>query len=217
MFGLLGASTMIMPVLWMMFALPVLIYLVCRWRMANGSLPPDQQLGLKVVLETFGFVSYFVAIGGLVTIFWGAMLNEGARGDVVRAGLGLLVPGALVFPATRAARKLTNHAFAPAVARAFGGAVLLQVGLIWFMGLVFLSVKVFTPGSFGDEGKLAAAITLVLGVATVIQAMGFMRSGGALPPGGMPMVVPPPMVPPPAVPPPMVPPPAVPPPGGGHY
>jgi hypothetical protein len=228
-FGTLGAF--LVPMLAVSFFLPVVIYLVVRWRTYREGLPGDPHLGFKTALAFFQTTAYQVALLGVFLFVYGLLTKGGdnTRGDLIRTAFGLLVPSLLVYFAHMVAMSRTNAVQLPLVPRMFAGLSLVHTGVIGFFGLDLAFVSLLSRGESGEAGRIAWSLVIVYTVAWVVQGLRFLRSatsGG--PPPGLPLfdlgglgggagglAMPPPAVPPPGAMP--VPPPAVPPPGSGGY
>jgi hypothetical protein len=210
--GMLGAaSALLVPLLSASFFVPVIIYVVARWRTYREAAPADPQLGLKTALSFFATLSFQTALIGGFLFLYGLFTKGGdsMRGDLMRSAFGVLVPSLLIFGAHFVALQRTNVAELPLIARMFSGVSLIQTGILGFIALVLAFVTLFSRGESGDGGRAVLAAALVYPAAWAVQGLRFLQrvSTGAPPPGlGRP--VPPPVVP--------VPPPAVPPPGYPH-
>ena len=166
-----GGGAILWPMLSFLGYIPVLIYLVSRWRVYREQTPPDPQLGLKVALYFFRLVGLEVGLLGAALALWALLLggDEEASG-VLRAGIGLLLPGALVYVAHALVVPRTNDAEAPTVGRMFIGAAMVLNGLVATGSLVGTSVLALQKASPGEPLKLLFVTTMIFGVAWVVLA-----------------------------------------------
>ena len=214
--GMMFGSTMLLgPLLGLSFTMPVLVYVIARWRTYREAAPADPHLGLKTALAFFQVLSFQAALLGLFLFLYGLFTKGGDdhRGEMMRMAFGVLVPSLLIFGAHFVAMQRTNAAELPLVGRMFSGASLIQTGIIGFVSLLAAFITLFSKGEAGEPGRVVLALALVYPIAWGVQGARFLQrsSFGAPPPGAQAYAR---AVPPPAVP---VPPPAVPPPGSSNF
>jgi len=199
------------PIVALSFFLPMVVYIVARWRTYREAAPADMHLGLKTAIAFFTTLSFQTALLGGFLFFYGLFTKggESMRGELMRSAFGVLLPSLIVYGAHFVAMQRTNAAELPLIGRMFAGVSLIQTGFLGFAALILAFVTLFSKGEAGEMGRFVLALVLVYTSAWVIQGLRFMQrvSMGAPPPGVQQYARP---VPPPAVP---VPPPAVPPPG----
>src|SRR2546430_14118323 len=89
-FVLLG----IVPSMWTMTSVPVLVYLVARWRMHKEKLPVDPQLGLKLTLAHFAYLGYQLLLVGLCLFVYALLSDKSPSGreDLLRPSTAIVVP-----------------------------------------------------------------------------------------------------------------------------
>ncbi len=202
-FGMIGAaSVFIAPLLGFSFMLPVIVYIVARWRTYREGAPGDPHLGLKTVISFFQFLSFQLALVGIFLFLYGLFTKGGdeMRGSLMRTAFGVLVPSLLVYGAHFVALQRTNVVELPLIHRMFAGVTLFQTGIAGFFALVAGFVTLFAKGEQGDVARMVLAMVLVYTSAWVVLALRFVQrvSTGAPPPGVQQFASRP--VPPPAVP-----------------
>lgn len=176
----------ISPVITVLVALPVVIYIVARWRAYRDNQVADPHLGFKVALSFFKIASYQLCLLGLFLLVYGLMtdLGDEAQEMMLRLAGGFIVPGLIVYAAHFVALTRTNAMELPAVSRMFAGLNLLQTGLIGNLALVMGFVMLFQEGDSGEGGRIAWSLVIVYTVAWVVQGLLFARevTMGAPPP-----------------------------------
>jgi hypothetical protein len=153
--------------------LPVLAYLVARWRIYRESESPDPQLGLKAVLSFFQVMAYQAMLVGGVIVVSGLLGTSFTREAAVRSGVGVVLPAALVYAAHRLALGRTNAGERPTLPRMFDGISLGLTGIVGFTALLMAGVALFQRGSSPD--RTIWALVLVYGTAWVVQALSFVN------------------------------------------
>src|SRR5690242_15513033 len=100
-------------------AVPIIAYVVARWRLYHEKQPHDPHLGLKVALSMFRLTAYQIALAGAFLLIYSMMsdLPDAAKSPMTRTALGILVPSLLVWGAHAIAMQRTNAAQLPHVAR----------------------------------------------------------------------------------------------------
>ena len=188
MFSGMFAFLMFMPLIIMGAFIPVLVYLVARWRNANENAEqPDTQIGLKVALHLFRVLGFQLTLAA-VFLFLLAIISEIPTGDTIRIALGIGVPSGGVFFAHHMLAQKTNGATFPAVARMFDGWNLVVTGFPGFMALVGFFVVIFadTPGSKGDILRVVAPYMMAYTGAWVFLGFTWFKQAGLLPQGPAP-------------------------------
>lgn len=168
--------------------LPVVIYVVARWRGYREGAPHDPHLGIKVALSFFRIIAYQVALAGLFLLVYGMLtdLKDDAQEAIMRTAAGLLVPGLLIYVSHWVALSKTNHEALPGVTRMFAGLSLVQTGIVGFIALIMACVIFFQEGDAGEPGRVAWAMVMVYVVAWGLQGMTFMRNVSYGPPPSVP-------------------------------
>lgn len=158
-------------------AIPIVLYIVARWRMYRENLPPDPYLGFKVALSLFRIIAYQLCLGAAFLLVYAMItdLPDSVQSSLGRTGMGLLLPGLIVWVAHAAAIMKTNTEEIPHVARMFSGLALIQTGLVGFMALVFACVLLFQKGSSGEAGRAAWSAVMVYTTAWAVQGLLFAR------------------------------------------
>jgi hypothetical protein len=191
MFGATFAMLFLMPYMMAFSLLPIIIYIVARWRQAKEG-HADPQLGLKVALAFFRVLAFQICLGGVWLLVYG-IVAKGDSGEIFRVAGGLLIPGLIVFAAHHIAMQRTNDAVLPMPARMFDGLNLIQTGIIGFLALLAAFVVALQKDSPGDSEALRLTWSLVA-VYTVtwgVLAYRFIENT-APPPPAQPAVVQPP-------------------------
>jgi len=160
------------PVIMLTAALPVVIYIVARWRASRGGEAPDPQLGFKVVLSWFRVSAYQLLLLGGFLLLYGLIGDlDGDQEDVLRTAGGLLFPAFVIFVAHLLALEVTNASERPTVVRMFAGLNLVQTGLIGFIAVVFAGILLFQKDVPTQVGRMAWSLVLVYVPAWAIQGV----------------------------------------------
>ena len=162
----LGSAGMVMPVMmWLLVSGPVL-YPLARWRAMREPVA-DPQLGIKVALGYFGFLSFQLVLVGVTMVLFG-LLSTGSsseRGDLYRVGFGFLVPGAILLGLHVSALQRSNQEQFPAVRRLCLGYNFVVTGVFGLIATVLAFQALFTKGSAGNFGRFGASAVIVYGAA----------------------------------------------------
>jgi hypothetical protein len=168
----------ISPIVTVAVALPVIIYIVARWRTYRDHGGGDPHLGAKVALSVFKIASFqlllaagFLMLYGLLT----SMEGEG-RTNLFRVAGGLFLPGLIVFAAHSIALNATNWRSMPAVVRMFNGVNLVQTGIAGFAALVLACMLMLQKDVPGEMNRLAWSMVLVYVPAWIGQGALFLRT-----------------------------------------
>lgn len=165
------------PIVTVAVALPVVIYIVARWRTYRDHGGGDPHLGAKVALSVFRIASFqlllaagFLTLYGLLTT-----MNGEARTNMFRLAGGLFLPGLIVFAAHTIALGATNWRSLPAVVRMFDGVNLVQTGIAGFVALVLAFVLMLQKDVPSEMNRLAWSMVLVYVPAWIGQGAMFVR------------------------------------------
>ncbi len=165
------------PVILVSVMLPIIIYVIARWRTYRDDSAPDPQLGLKVAICWFKIAAYHLLLSAgfilLYTII--ADLPEYASKHMMRLGAGMALPAALIFAVHVFALKQTNSEQRPSVRRMFSGVSLMQSGLIAFSGLMLGGILLFQEDTPKELNRLALTMVLVYGTAWALQGASLLR------------------------------------------
>lgn len=166
------------PIVTVAVALPVVIYIVARWRTYRDYGGGDPHLGAKVALCVFRIAAFQLLLAGGFLVLYGLMttMDGEARTNILRLAGGLFIPGLLVFAAHTVALNFTNWRVMPAVVRMFNGVNLVQTGIAGFAASVFACVLLLQKDVPSEMNRLAWAMVLVYVTAWVIQGALFIRS-----------------------------------------
>ncbi|HUS26980.1 MAG TPA: hypothetical protein VMZ53_00670 [Kofleriaceae bacterium] len=147
--------------LWLIVIGPLVLYPMARWK-ANRDPHPDPQLGLKVALHYFRMIAFQLLLVGALIVLWALMRKTSEnRGDLYRAGFGLLLPAGLVFGAHVMLLMRTNDHVLVTVRRLFFGYNLLVTGLFGVTALVLAFQALFAKGPSDNEGRFYYAALVV--------------------------------------------------------
>jgi hypothetical protein len=180
---------------------PLIIYLIARWRDAKQP-TPDPQLGLKIALSFFAFLGFQALLAGGTLLIY-TIINSGgsnAKSDGYRFAFGLLVPGGLVYAGHTFLMTKTNQVFFTGIRRLMLGFNLVFTGILGFVALVGAFEALFARESTGGMGKMFGAMLVVYGGAWMglgIMLARFLADESGAPPV---MSAPPGSAPPPAAP-----------------
>ena len=178
-FGLSGFGLFGMMV-WGLYLFP-LAYLVLRWRAYREQAPADPQLGIKVVLYYFRFLTHQLLLIGLASAAIGVLFS-GERGPIFRIAAGLIVGGGSLYAGCVAALyQRTNAAQFPAVGRFFTGAGALVTGLVAMCAWIGFFLALFSPGRAGEVVKILVALMFVYAPAAVLLGRSLLQYSLAAP------------------------------------
>jgi hypothetical protein len=165
------------PLVTLLLWLPVILYIVARWRTYREGVT-DNQLGLKVALSFFKIAAYQISLAGLFLLVYALMSDAPieTQEQILRAAGGLLVPGLLVYGAHYYAYNHTNHRELTTVDRLFAGVNLLQTGLIGFASLLTACILVFQKNIDDETERLAWSLVIVYVLAWIVQGLLFART-----------------------------------------
>jgi hypothetical protein len=175
------------PILTVLLWLPVILYLVARWRTYEEGLN-DNQLGLKVALSFFKVAAYQISLAGLFLLVYALMSDSPgeAQEQILRTAAGLLVPGLIVYGAHFYAYNHTNHREIPTVDRLFAGVNLLQTGLVGFVSLLVACFLLFQKDIPDETERLVWSLVIVYSLAWIVQGLLFARTSTLRVGGGRP-------------------------------
>jgi len=179
MFGASFAMMLMLPYLMAFSLLPIIIYIVARWRQSKEG-HRDSQLGLKVALGFFKILGFQAALAGIWLAFYG-LIAKGDNGELIRVGVGLLIPGGLVFAAHHVGIQRTNDSIFPMPVRMFEGLNLVQTGVLGFFSLIAAFVITLQKDAPGEALRLGWSLVLVYTVAWGVLAGRLLKN--TLPPG----------------------------------
>jgi hypothetical protein len=166
------------PIITVAVAMPVIIYIVARWRTYRDYGGGDPHLGIKVAICVFRIAAFQLLLAGGFLFLYGLMttMDGEARMNILRLAGGLFIPGLVVFAAHTVALHATNVASMPAVARMFNGVNMVQTGVGGFVSLVLVSVLMLQKDVPSEMNRMAWSLLLVYLPAWVAQGALFMRS-----------------------------------------
>ncbi len=168
----------ISPIVTVAAALPVIIYIVARWRSYRDHGGGDPHLGAKVALSVFKIASFQLLLAAGFLVLYGLLttMNGEARTNLIRLAGGLFLPGLVVFAAHSIALNATNWRSMPAVVRMFNGVNLVQTGIAGFVALVLACVLLLQKDVPSEMNRLAWSMALVYVPAWIGQGAMFMRA-----------------------------------------
>lgn len=169
-----------------MLALPLVLYVIARWR-AQREAVADPQLGIKLVLGYFAVVAFQLLLAGAAMFFYAVLSNMPGdeKSSFYRGALGLVLPGAIVLATHLALLRRTNQDDYPGVRRMLLGYNLFVTGTVGLVSLVLAFEALFGKSSGGEMGRVAGAMVLVYGSAWAAVGVHFGRivlGGYAAPP-----------------------------------
>ena len=171
------------PILMVATWMPVILYIVARWRTYREGLN-DTQLGLKVALSFFKVISYQLSLAGLFLLVYAVMSDapDDTQEMILRTAGGFLVPGLLLYGIHFYAYNQTNHREIPTVDRLFAGVNLLNTGIIGMISLVAGFYLLFQKNIADEIERLVWSGVLVYSLAWLVQGLLFARSSTIAPP-----------------------------------
>lgn len=164
------------PIILLSVMLPVIVYVVARWRAKDDS-APDPHLGMKVAISMFRLSSYHLVLAAVFMMLLTLLVDmpDFVSEQMMRLGAGLALPGTIIFGIHEYALKQTNSEQRPSVARMFAGVSLVQSGMLAFAGLVIGGVVLFQKNPPEELGRTSLAILLVYGTAWALQGVRLLR------------------------------------------
>jgi len=174
MFGATFAMVFMLPYLTAFSLLPIIIYIVARWRQ-NRDGHADPQLGLKTALAFFRVLAFQICLAGLWMLFYG-IVAKGDSGELFRVAAGLLIPGLLVYAAHHVALQRTNDSFMPMANRMFSGLNLIQTGIVGFVALVAAFVITLQKDAPSEALRVVWSLVAVYTTAWGVLAVQFLNS-----------------------------------------
>lgn len=164
------------PIILLSVMLPVIIYVVARWRAKDDS-APDPHLGMKVAISMFKLSSFHLVLAAAFIMLLTLLVDmpEFVSEQMMRLGAGLALPGTIIFVIHEYALKQTNSEQRPSVARMFAGVSLVQSGMLAFTGLVLGGVVLFQKNPPEELGRASLALLLIYGTAWAMQGISLLR------------------------------------------
>lgn len=165
------------PIVTVAAALPVVIYVVARWRTYRDHGGGDPHLGAKVALSVFRIAAFQLLLAGGFLVLYGLLteMKGEARTSIFRLAGGLFLPGLVVYAAHTVALNLTNWRAMPAVVRMFSGVNLVQTGITGFVSLVLVSVLMLQKDVPSEMNRVAWSLLLVYLPAWIGLGAAFLR------------------------------------------
>jgi len=166
------------PIVTVAVALPVVIYIVARWRTYRDYGGGDPHLGAKVALCVFRIAAFQLLLAGGFLVLYGLMttMDGEARTNILRLAGGLFIPGLLVFAAHTVALHATNAESMPAVVRMFNGINMVQTGLMGFVALTLACILMLQKDVPSEMNRMAWSLVLVYVPAWIAVGAMFLRS-----------------------------------------
>jgi hypothetical protein len=172
MMGLMGLTPFLIYYVYFVIPLAPAAYIFIKWRANKDGIPPDPQLGVKVVLYYFKTLSYHVMLIALTLVIFGFL--KGGYSDEIEVGLGLLIGGGILYILHwLLIKKIINQTYGCPVSRFFTGFNLIVVGLICMVALLATCI-IILKGNIPNI-KLPASGLVVYGIAWYLQMTFFLR------------------------------------------
>jgi len=168
----------IAPIITVAVALPVVIYIVARWRTYRDYGGGDPHLGAKVALCVFRIAAFQLLLAGAFLFSYGLMttMDGEARINILRLAGGLFIPGLVVFAAHTVALHSTNFESMPAVVRMFNGVNMVQTGITGFVALTLACVLMLQKDVPSEMNRVTWSLVLVYVPAWIGLGAMFLRS-----------------------------------------
>lgn len=185
MMGSLGTLVVMLPFMMMGLVIPLVIYLVARWRNERAATEQrDSQIGLKVALYMLQVVGFQIGLLA-VFLFLLAVISEMPTADFIRIAIGLGLPAAGVFFIHKNLAAKTNTESFPNVRRMFQGWNMLITAMPGFASFLVLSVVIFAdlPMEKGDVLRVIFPYVMTYGGAWVLLSIQWFKSEGLMPQG----------------------------------
>lgn len=174
MFGATFAMMFLLPYLTAFSLIPIIIYIVARWRQSKEG-HPDPQLGLKVALAFFRVLAFQICLAGLWAFAY-AIVAKSDSGELFRIAGGLIIPGGLVYAAHHVALQRTNDSVMPMPSRMFSGLNLIQTGIVGFLALVAAFVVTLQKDVPSDALRFVWSLVAVYTTAWGLLAAQFLKN-----------------------------------------
>ena len=149
------ATLLITPLAFMALVVPILIYVIARSR-DRQSHTPDPQLGFKVAVHMFRVLAFQLALVGVFLFLFG-IFEKGDGEAMIRLGLGVLLPAALLYGGHRMVATRSNDNLYPNVRHMFDGWNLIQTGLSGMLSLIAFFVVLIGDHS-GHRGDMLRVV-----------------------------------------------------------
>lgn len=179
-FGGMFMTFLLLPMVMVAVAIPILIYVLARWRHKNehGD-TQDPQLGLKVAVHLFRVLAFQLVLLGTFLFLFGVFM-KGDSDPVIRLGIGVLLPAAMLYGGHWLVAARTNDALFPNVRRMFDGWNLIQTGIPGMFSLVALFVVLVGDfaGYRGDLLRVVVPYLLTYCGAWLVLGFLWLRNAG---------------------------------------
>ncbi len=168
------ASVMMMPLVGVAILLPMVFYIVARWRTYREGGAIDQQVGIKTALHYFQVIGFQLFLVGAFLLIAAALMS-GSESGMLREGAALAISGAVVLGVHTWALTRTNQAAFPMIGRMFAGFNLVQTGIVGMVGLVMASSAVLAEGENHEMVQIAMSLLAVYGIAWLVLGVLFFQ------------------------------------------
>lgn len=165
------------PVVMALVLLPILVYLVARWRSYREESTPDSQIGIKVAICWFKIAAFQMLLLGtfLILVAVLADLPGEFNEQLVRIALGISLPSAVIYGVQEFAIRSTNSDERPSVHRMFAGISLVQTGVVAFSALMYGGVALFQENVPSEINRIILSAVLVYVCAVLMQGTKLLR------------------------------------------
>ncbi|MBL4633138.1 MAG: hypothetical protein JKY56_04655 [Kofleriaceae bacterium] len=175
------------PVITAIVLVPILIYIVARWRSHKEDTSPDAQIGIKVAMCWFKVAAFQLLLMAGLLLSYATItdLPSNLGEQLIRVALGIALPSSIILGVMFVVLRTTNTEQRPAVHRMFAGVSLIQTGLVAFSALLYGGIALFQKNVPTEINRLIFCAVAVYGIAALMQGRSFL--GLATGRGGLPL------------------------------
>lgn len=160
------------PAMWAFTLVPVLVYLVARFRLAREG-GVDTHVGIKLLFAHFAYVAYQVLLVGLCLLVYAFLSDKGGgtKEDLLRTAAAMVLPSALLLGGALATYRKTNHREQPMVGKMYVGVNRLQIFGTFAIAFYFLSQVLLQKNSDADMASAGWSVLLVYFAACAFEGL----------------------------------------------
>lgn len=142
-----SSMMLLRTMMYFLIPLPLVVYVVIRWKSEKDKLTRDPMLGIKVVLHYFRSLALLLLLSGLTYLVYDLLENGGGTGS--EAAAGVFVSSLIIFICiSLLIDRKTNCSSFPLVRNFFSGFSLVVTGIASMLGFVLLFLGLFRGANF---------------------------------------------------------------------
>ena len=163
----------LLPSMWAFMFVPILVYVVARYRMIKESMPEDAQLGLKLTLARCAYAAYQLLLLGLCLLVYTLLTDKerDTRTDLLRTSAGIVVPVALLLMVSLGVFMKTNRRNHPLIGRMYVGVNRLHVFALFAVSLFVQFQALFQRSTNAELAAIGWALVLVYFAAAALEGL----------------------------------------------